>query len=171
MTHDELVERAAIWLKKEHPIVVTEMTSGARETPDAIGWSSWGSVIIEAKASINDFRADHEKFFRKYPEYGMGRLRYFIVPKELENTLKDNLPSGWGLLVCKGNRIYQIIKSEVFENNWKEEMILLGSIIRRIASNSQPFRGVNVRCYTYESDVIPRASLHVDISEKSNSHK
>jgi len=69
--HAQLVALAARWLKRDHPLVITEMT--AWESPDALGWkSSESTTLVECKASRADFLADAKKFFREHPEYGMG---------------------------------------------------------------------------------------------------
>lgn len=65
--HDNLVKLAAQWLlrAKQCRPVFTEMGSAkTRERPDAIGWNSSGSIIVECKTSLEDLRRDARKPFR-----------------------------------------------------------------------------------------------------------
>jgi len=88
MTHDDLVEIARNWLwnAKKGPegtgwkhvpckVVLTELVSGM-EIPDAIGWHSGRSILIECKTSVSDFKADAKKLFRYAPEMARHRLRF-----------------------------------------------------------------------------------------------
>lgn len=105
LTHKELVRIAARWLKNTQKcsVVISEMISAASETPDAVGWRSGFSVLVECKASLDDFRRDKEKSFRKAEktglDFGMGNRRYYMTPEGLlsSNNL-SRLPKGWGLL-------------------------------------------------------------------------
>lgn len=98
MTHAELVERAARWLKgtARCSVVITEQWSMEREIPDAIGWRSHESYLVECKTSRADFLHDLKKWHRKYPDWGMGELRYYMTPPGLIQV--DELPDKWGLL-------------------------------------------------------------------------
>ena len=59
ITHDDLVESAARWLRKENYIVITEMSDGVSEKPDAIGWRAGSeTTLIECKVSRSDFLSD-----------------------------------------------------------------------------------------------------------------
>ena len=172
MTHDELVKRAAEWLRKTKrcSVVLTELTAGYPETPDAIGWYCLYSILVEAKVSINDFRSDKKKFFRIYPEQGMGCERYFIVPEEIADVVLAELPDGWGLLICKENKIvvergFKGYYASHEAHNMRSEVATLLSIIKRIAGSREPFDGVNINCYKYESVENPRASLYVTTEE------
>ena len=51
MTHDELVQRAADWLRKTKKcsVVLTELMGGSSEMPDAIGWYVGYSILVEAR--------------------------------------------------------------------------------------------------------------------------
>ena len=66
VTHNDLVESAARWLRKEHSIVITEMSGSGSwnsgEIPDAIGWNDGSTTtLIECKASRSDFLSDRKK--------------------------------------------------------------------------------------------------------------
>ena len=100
MTHAELIEVAAAQLKRWRclPIcteMVTQNISG--EIPDAIGWTARASILIECKASREDFLADCKKIFRfDLPEGGMGDFRfYFTNPGVI--TKETDIPLGWGV--------------------------------------------------------------------------
>jgi hypothetical protein len=164
--HDELVKFASKWLrnKKKCSVVITEMTGGTRETADAVGWSGTACYLVEAKVSINDYKADLKKFFRRYPEYGIASSRYYLVPKELVKIIKYELPDNWGLLSFENGKIEEVIKAKKFDNdmvNKSGEIGVLLSVIKRIAQTSEPFEGANIQCYRYEGSKNPRAILGV----------
>lgn len=74
LSHAELCTRAVRWLKNTAgcTVAISEMASVAGETPDAIGWRHGVSILIEAKTSRADFRADRKKPWRQRPHIGMG---------------------------------------------------------------------------------------------------
>jgi len=88
-------------------------TSDVRgEIPDA--WCSTSrmplhkpacSVVMECKTSREDFDADFNKIWRKYPPYGMGNIRYFVTPEGV--ITEDLLPRGWGLITINERREFQ----------------------------------------------------------------
>ncbi len=160
MTHDDLVRRASRWLQtnKHCSVVASELNTGNLETPDVLGFWGWGSTLIEAKISIADFRADQKKTFRLNGR-GMGRTRYYIIPSEMKENIYPLMPEGWGLLLCKGNRITVERKSNVFENDQNAEILFLLSVVRRIAGRSEPLVGVRVKCYTIDMSFFERERL------------
>lgn len=82
-------------------VVLTELNT-QREVPDAIGFNSGQSHLIECKVSRADFLADKRKDFRKNPEKGMGDFRYYMCPAGM--IVKSELPLGWGLIYVFGER-------------------------------------------------------------------
>ena len=69
ITHKALVRRLAKWLKytKRMTVVMSELSTRNSETPDVMGWiGNAHSILIECKASRQDFLADKNKWFRKY---------------------------------------------------------------------------------------------------------
>jgi len=70
------------------------------EIPDAIGWKTRASTLIECKSTRSSFRADSKKrcrrVFTEYYAFGMGTRRYYMVPEGMINV--QDLPRGWGLL-------------------------------------------------------------------------
>lgn len=144
ITHKELVERAGKWLKSFGCSVVlkelvTCSTSG--EIPDAIGWKSVHSILIECKASRNDFLKDKNKSFRQVPNCGMGCYRFYLCPPDI--IKKEDLPDGWGLLWVNGKKIRRIVgpkgnsfayDGEVkpfYERQLLNEVAMLVSALRR----------------------------------------
>ncbi len=96
MTHDDLIEIAAIWLRKKCGIVITEMATSGEE-PDAIGWGTGGqSILIECKATRSDFMSDRKKLYRREPTLGIGCYRFYMAPKGLIDP--EELPENWGLI-------------------------------------------------------------------------
>lgn len=167
MTHDELVKLAAAWLKRKRcSVIVTELTGGASEQADAIGWYGTFTTIIEAKASYGDYRADQQKHFRFVPEMGLGDFRYYIIPRELLEKVEPSLSDKWGLLVVKDGKVAKIKDSEYFEeHNLRGETGILLSVIKRISEVKEPFRGANIVCYKYKSSDNPKATLFVEEEE------
>ena len=80
---------------------------------------------MEAKTSLNDFRADLKKPFRVYPQKGMGLYRYYICEPGV--ITEDDLPERWGLLyVLPGGRVRTIRHGKYFrEVNYAAERSLL----------------------------------------------
>ena len=158
-THAELVAVAARWLQgsRRCAVVITEMTTGERETPDAIGWQGRNSFVVECKASVADWRADAKKYFRRQPERGMGRQRYWLVPKLLaEHAPADD---GWGLVVVNDAGRARLARESRWWREWNAaaEVGLLVSALRRVGQTAPA--GVSVRCYTYQTG--NRATLGV----------
>ena len=106
MTHRELVVAAGAWLKRvpRCGVVVTEYVSYANENPDAFGWNSLGSFLVECKASRDDFCADANKPPRKFPDHCMGNYRFYFVAKGVATV--DDLPDGWGLVEVRNGRCH-----------------------------------------------------------------
>lgn len=108
--HDELVARAARWLKNTCgcSAVLAEIRSftASGECPDAVGWRSNYSILVECKVSRGDFLADKDKPFRKQPEKGVGVYRFFMCPPGVIEV--EDLPDGWGLLYVKGRQVKRV---------------------------------------------------------------
>lgn len=137
LSHSQLVEIAAKWLRgRMHcGAVLTELGAGGGEIPDAIGWQGTHCVLIECKTSRSDFFADKDKEFRKKPEKGVGRLRFFLVPRGLVKF--EEVPQGWGLLETVGSRVRVVKKSDVFlKRNVKVEMFLMYTALQRVSFRS-----------------------------------
>ncbi len=114
MTHDELIKHAKQWLlsaKQCNPVFTEKGSAKTGEMPDVIGWCSAGSIIVECKTSISDFRADKKKEFRINPRKGMGLFRFFFTTQILYNIIpKREWPEGWGRVVIDEltNRVSQV---------------------------------------------------------------
>lgn len=155
LMHALLIEQAAQWLAKSErcTVVITEMVTGASETPDAIGWKGSWSTLVECKASRSDFLADRHKFFRREPERGMGDSRYYAAPAGMIKAAE--LPDGWGLLEWNGKRLKAVVKSQNFRSRAINtggaslEKCLLVSALRLVAVTAP--KGVSVKCYVMES--------------------
>ena len=99
MTHDDLVARAARWLRgtQRCSVVITVTESCTYEIPDAIGWRHMGySILVECKTFRSDFFRDVKYKNCHSPKMGMGQRRYFMTPPGLLGL--DEIPQGWGLL-------------------------------------------------------------------------
>ena len=149
ITHDDLVESAARWLRKENYIVITEMSDGVSEKPDAIGWRAGSeTTLIECKVSRSDFLSDKRKPSRQ--KLGMGDFRYYLALEGLIGT--HELPNRWGLLEYKNKRNHPRIAMQPMEHQEKDlraEMGLLCNALRRIGGLRE--EGVSVKIYQYET--------------------
>ena len=139
MTHKELTEKCARWLKNHTenarvpncPVIAKDLVTSAGETPDVLGFNGGCSVLIEVKISRSDFIADRKKFFREFSEMGMGQLRLYCCQPELIKI--EDLPENWGLLYLnEKNKIEIIFYPEIQNANIKNERNVLLSIIRRL---------------------------------------
>lgn len=161
LTHKKLVEIGARWLftTRGYPVVVTELTS-VGEIPDILGWKGWEATEIEVKVSFSDFLADKRKLSRICAETGIAARRYYLVPEELVTKAKESLPEGWGLLclLANGRSIGLCVESSRFEVDRRKDILFLSSIIRRIAGERRPIKGVQIRCYQ-DMSFLERDSL------------
>jgi hypothetical protein len=76
------------------------------EQPDAIGFRSNTSCLIEVKVSRADFLRDKLKTFRANPELGVGSWRFYLCPPGIITI--DDLPEGWGLLYAVEGKIKKV---------------------------------------------------------------
>lgn len=99
MTHKQIVEIAYRWVLKNGScgVAFKELSfAGWGEIPDVMGFGNGHSLLIECKVSRSDFLADANKPFRKNPQFGMGKHRYYCTPANLIKI--SELPEGWGLI-------------------------------------------------------------------------
>ena len=143
--HARLVKRARRWLFARYPLVISELASGM-EVADALGIGHGESTLIECKVSRSDFIADRKKFFRAYPDCGLGNLRYYLCPKGLIES--GELPEGWGLLYSCENQVREITKAKPFSKDHQKEISILASLIRRIGNAPH---GVSIKNYFIET--------------------
>ena len=113
MTHDDLVQIAARWLRgpQRCGVVMTDAGGGGLEIPDAIGFRRAGrySIVVECKASRGDFLRDRKKFHRQ-AGMGLGQRRYYLAPVGIVLTA-DEVPAGWGLVeVNSAGRCRVVVK-------------------------------------------------------------
>lgn len=113
-THSDLVARVARWLRNTQRcgVVLTE-TETFFERPDAIGFTSRTSILVECKTSRSDFLQDHKKVFRRYPDSSVGRLRYYMAPPRLLSI--SDLPENWGLLEVHPRQVHVARKAMPFK--------------------------------------------------------
>ncbi len=141
--HDHLCLRAERWLKSRNCGVVFndkfQAATHSGEQPDALGFRSNCSILIECKTSRSDFLADKRKRFRKSPSLGVGDWRFYLCPPGVINI--EDLPEGWGLLWAHPKRIEQVFgvpgntmyeTQKPFNGNKNDELRLMYSALRRI---------------------------------------
>lgn len=127
--HRDLVLRACRWLEKTERCkhVFAEVQSlNLSEFPDAIGYNSrGGTVVVEAKASVADFKRDASKSWKAYANawesappgearssqpVGMGAWRYYIMPREMVPL--DAIPDDHGVLwVNEKGKVFRMRKA------------------------------------------------------------
>lgn len=158
LTHDRLVEISRNWLASRSPVAISEISSGAGESPDCIAFCvslkngkahvGFGSVLIECKVSKSDYYADQNKYCRICHDRGMGDYRFYMAPKGLIDV--EKLPCNWGLLEVNGTGKVKMVKvAERQESDKNKEIALLVSTLRRlrIADGNH----VSIKKYTYET--------------------
>lgn len=138
--HAVLVERAAAWLRSKQncTIVFTEMVTYAPSTPDALGWSSGLSRLIEVKISRADFFRDRLKPSHQRPEGGMGRRRWYMTPAGLVRA--EEVPPGWGLVHVDGQKCIVVVEApnrELEQQEHVHEARILTSAIRRLVKGAK----------------------------------
>ncbi len=116
--HDLLSSAGALWcLRFGCVAVMTEIEIAYCGIADAIGFGitqgKQRGVLIEAKVSRSDFKADLRKRHRDPRWYGDGKYgisdRYYIAPDGLLTV--DEIPDPWGLLVVgAGDEYPRIVK-------------------------------------------------------------
>lgn len=121
MTHTELVNRAANWLRGQKCQCVLSGPNrwNVPEIPDAIGWRYGVSMMVECKSLYADFRADARKPWRTGQQAALGTVRYYMAPKDLAEKIHDMIPPKWGLLVALPRTVKVVVRPEV----WPHEMI------------------------------------------------
>lgn len=142
ITHAELVLRACSWLaRKCHcSAVMRECGAPWGEQPDAIGFRSGSSYLIECKASFYDLCADVRKPHRMKQSHGMGQFRWYLVPEGLLSEIVDleGALRGWGVLEARrhGSKlaVRETIKSKITKWNAQAETQLLAFEIARLAN-------------------------------------
>jgi hypothetical protein len=160
--HDALVARAATWLstKKRCGLVITEMSSGCAECPDAIGWTSGGmSHLVECKTSRADFLADRDKWFRRDDVgqiFAAGNFRWYLTPPGLVQPCE--IKGLWGLLELHGKAIREIVPANAYQHERRHEFVLLVSAVRRLAT-TPGVHGIRCRVYTEKGTGTPRAAV------------
>lgn len=149
MTHKELVQRAANWLKnKLHcRVILTEHVAytRSRETPDAIGWVNNRAILIECKTNRADLFADRRKPSRHKAFPALGVWRFYFVPPDLLGIANiEHIAEGWGLYGVHGKRIihasgakYNNAGKPPFESDRDSEIALLISALAKNATKQK----------------------------------
>ena len=132
MTHEDLRKRAIRWLTntKHCGVVLSELVTQLSEIPDAVGWQSWASYLVECKVSRSDFRAQQDKPWMRSGR-GVGQFRYYMVPDSLI-SVDDLGDSDWGLLWASEYQVRVIKMAPRREPNREDEIRMLVSALRRV---------------------------------------
>lgn len=156
LSHTELVKLAARWLHgtRKCALVATERSCfKANEAPDAIGWRPDGlSILVEAKVSIEDFRADQRKPHRK-SGVGMGLERWYLAEDGVISAEHLETVIGWGLLLVRNGRVHRVVHAQQRMASAGEiariEQPLLIALVRRtewaaFQGSSNPLKGITL---------------------------
>ena len=113
--------------------VAVELCVYGAENADVWGYDGIYTAVIEVKTSHADFLADAKKWWRSDVAKGYdlhaGTYRWYLCP---EGVIKpEELPEGWGLLYWNGKKIERVVAPARNEHNWKADMRIFYSIIRR----------------------------------------
>lgn len=140
LTHADVVDRALRWLRGHHGCAVAfaEINTYELVNPDAIGFrkpagsrKGW-SVLVEAKISRSDFRADREKMIHRMPDSCPGQERWYLTPPGMLRA--EEIPPGWGLAEV-GKRSVRVVveapKGEPVHGRAVADMGILLSAVRR----------------------------------------
>ncbi|WP_052465123.1 hypothetical protein [Geoalkalibacter subterraneus] len=146
MTHAELIQIAERWLlgSKGCSFAFTELKAitHSGEIPDAIGWKSDYTILVECKATRADFLSDKNKKFRKNPHLGMGTFRFYLCPQGVIEP--QDLPEKWGLVIVgKKGKPRQVVgpngncwsRNSAFchqQKNLRSETQMMASALRRL---------------------------------------
>lgn len=160
-THAELCAIARKWLINRCAcyFAVSELVTYAGEIPDAIGFKSQISIVVECKTSRSDFLKDAKKYHRKNPDMAMGCHRYYLsIPEVIKDCEATN---GFGLLHWDGRKVRVIRSPAISErkiygtekirrildhNNHRlkkcehKEIAFLTSVVTRLANNDEYIR-------------------------------
>ena len=134
MTHDELRKLAVKWLTvtKKCTVVLSEIVTHATQIPDAIGWQTERSTLVECKISRADFLREKDKVHQRAGATP-GMKRFYLTPPALLQI--EDLPDGWGLLEAREEYVKVVRDSAHFamsERGMSEEIIMLVSALRRV---------------------------------------
>lgn len=146
MTHDDLVQRAARWLRTKRGcgVVLTEHRSAWPETPDAIGWRYGFSTLVECKVSRSDFFADRKKSSRLPGAERPAFQCFYLTPPGL--VAESDLPDGWGLLWAHPRKVEVVREVKPVSDdrtNIRHELYMLLSEVRRYHAQGITYRKVD----------------------------
>ena len=151
LTHADVVARAVRWLRGHHACraVYAEISTYERVNPDAIGFRkpaggscAW-SVLIEAKVSRSDFRADREKIIHRCPDLCPGQERWYLTPPNLLRAAE--IPAGWGLAEVGARSVRIVLPAPIAPSSpgrAHADMGILLSVVRRHEVGARWFDGL-----------------------------
>ena len=135
LCHDDLLVPAVALLKRSGKMwkcgnVFTDLSTAAGERPDAFGIGSGKTSLVEVKVNRSDFHAGKKKFFRRYPESGMGNYRFYLCPEGMIGP--NEIPEDWGLSYWDGRKAKVIVAPKFQSSCQRKEIAFVNSVLRRI---------------------------------------
>ena len=159
--HKHLCRIASGLLRKAgYSVILEEFVSISSESPDILAFKNGTSVLIEAKNSRSDFKADAKKNTRRKEDLGMGNYRYYIAPKGL--LKKHEIPDGWGFIEVNNEVSEFIIGKDLTwhhpegDVHWKksnqgEELLVTLSCIRKMPK--ERIKNRNYKVYVLDEGI------------------
>lgn len=133
--HKVLCGQASAWLRGSmrcDPVLYG--IASTAEIPDAIGWRSDGSIVVECKVSVEDFLRDKRK---NHADRRMGDRRYFITPFGLIDSeyVAKHFPDH-GLIQPNGRKIVMLRQAPMRDlPNHRAEIRYLRFALIHVRSN------------------------------------
>ena len=152
MTHNELVDLSHKFVLKNMScgFAVKEIKTVEKEIVDVLGFGAHNhSILIEVKVSRQDFLKDAKKSFRKNPEEGVGKYRFYCCPKDLIKI--EDLPNNWGLIYCENNKL-EIVYNKI--KNFRRYYY-----VRKSVSSTVPLWRTTAAVCTGSANVAATASV------------
>jgi hypothetical protein len=158
VTHAQLVRAATLWLRREARVVATELATATGETPDAVGWCTNKTIVVECKTSREDFRRNADKCHERSGR-AIGDERWFLVPEGLVRP--GEVPDGWGLMEyresghARGYYLRKVVEAPALGRDLSRmvcERIMLVSVAQRALEAAAQVKPLSLGMDTGDDD-------------------
>jgi hypothetical protein len=110
--------------------------------PDALGITKARYMVeVEIKRTLSDFRADRQKRsreenYRAVHAHRLPKEFYYLVPKELGDSVREKLPVWAGLLTWNGVTVSTVVVAPVNRESKRLDLKESVKLARAIANHS-----------------------------------